>query len=184
MKSDIAIRSGSDYAIVMHYRRLRLAGASYFFTVVTHRRRPIFAEPEAVDALRTAFRTVRARHHFEITAIVVLPDHIHAIWTLPGSDANYPTRWRLIKAETSRLLHRHGTKGQIWQARYWEHCLRDERDLRNHLDYIHYNPVKHGLAMAAADWPWSSFRLWQAAGLYPNGWGASDPGLSGDVGRE
>jgi putative transposase len=129
--------------------------------------------------LRKTFRYVRARHPFTLDAIVVLPDHLHAIWTLPPGDADYAMRWRLIKAVFSRGIEagerisasrqRKGERG-VWQRRYWEHTLRDERDFERHCDYIHFNPVKHGCARAAGEWPHSSFRRFVKLGIYPTDW--------------
>ena len=165
----------------MKYRRMLMPGASYFFTVVTHERRPLLAGAENVELLREAFRAVQRQRPFVLEAAVVLPDHLHCIWTLPEGDADFPTRWRLIKSWftrrcAERLLYDPGAaqlaRGQraIWQQRYWEHLLRDEEDRRHHLDYIHYNPVKHGLVEKPADWPYSSLARHVAAGLYPADW--------------
>jgi putative transposase len=137
-----------------------------------------------VDLLRAAFRRVRARHPFAIEAAVILPDHLHAIWTLPDGDADFATRRRLIKSGFSHGLPRverisasraaRAERG-IWQRRYWEHTLRDEDDFARHLDYIHFNQVKHGRAIRVRDWPFSSFRRWVGLGAYPVDW-AGDPG--------
>ena len=136
-----------------------LAGA--FFTVVTHGRRPLFKHAAAVDMLRVAFRRVREKHPYEIDAIVILPDHLHTIWTLPSGDADYPLRWRLVKSWFTKHWVLDGAKGvgrngRVWQNRYWEHTLRDERDFERHVDYIHWNPVKHGYVDVPMDWAWSS----------------------------
>ena len=165
------------------YTRARLPGATYFFTVNLANRH---GEPlliQHVDVLREAFREVKQAHPFEIEAIVNLPDHLHCIWTLPPRDDNFPTRWRMIKAHFSRMLPREervsasrlrkGERG-IWQRRYWEHAIRDEEDLQRHLDYIHYNPVKHGYVGRACDWPYSSFRRYVEQNLYPENWAASE----------
>jgi putative transposase len=134
------------------YRRNFLPGATYFFTVnLADRRSRLLTEK--IDMLRAAFRYARDRHPFTVDAIVILPDHLHAMWTLPEGDADFPLRWRLIKSSFSRALpqgeetttsrFRRGERG-IWQRRYWEHTLRDENDFERHADYIHFNPVKHG----------------------------------------
>lgn len=178
----------------MRYRRAIAPGGTFFFTVVTYRRRPILASVEAVDVLREAFRSVRRSRPFEIDAIVVMPDHLHCIWTLPPGDVDFATRWRLIKTgftkhcpDTLRCAVDAGrlTRGEqaIWQHRYWEHQIRDEADFARHVDYIHYNPVKHGLARAALDWPYSSFGRHVQAGVYASDWGGAPMGLAG-VGRE
>ncbi|MDP3230981.1 MAG: transposase [Acidovorax sp.] len=166
----------------MHYRRAFTPGATLFFTVVTHERRPILQTEEAIETLRAALRTVRQTPPFHIDAMVVLPDHLHCIWTLPPEDADFATRWRLIKTwftKHSPAALRAPTDAAraakqeqaVWQHRYWEHLVRDENDYARHVDYIHYNPVKHGLAASAADWPYSSFHRYVAAGIYPANWG-------------
>ena len=149
-----------------NYRRNFLPGGSCFCTVnLADRRRALLTDN--IDFLRAVFRQVRARHPFAVEAAVILPDHLHAIWTLPHGDADFATRWRLIKSGFSHALPRverisasRAAKGEreIWQRRYWEHTLRDEDDFARHLDYIHFNPVKHGHAARVRDWPFSSFR--------------------------
>jgi putative transposase len=166
------------------YRRNFLPGASFFFTVnLADRRQRLLVDN--VGLLRTAFRDVRMRHPFTIEALVVLPDHIHTIWTLPGGDADYAMRWRQIKSYFSRglppveyLSRSRSIKGErgIWQRRYWEHTLRDDADFARHVDYIHYNPVKHGHAPAVGAWPYSSFARMVRAGAYAQDWdGGSQP---------
>jgi putative transposase len=132
-----------------------------------------------IDLLRAAFREVRARHPFTIEATVILPDHLHAIWTLQEQDADFALRWRLIKSAFSHGLMRgeristsRVSKGErrIWQRRYWKHTLRDQDDFSRHLDYIHFNPVKHGYAPRVQDWPYSSFLRWVRLGAYPENW--------------
>jgi putative transposase len=154
------------------YRRNFVPGGTYFFTVnLEDRSRTLLTD--RVDLLRAAFRETRTRHPFAIDAIVVLPDHLHAVWTLPEGDGDYPTRWRQIKSAFSRRLppgeaasRSRSAKAErgIWQRRYWERTVRDEDDLAAHVDYIHFNPVKHGHAPDPAAWPYSSFRRWRAAG--------------------
>jgi putative transposase len=182
----------------MRYRRVFVPGASYFFTVVTHQRAPIFSDKLAVELYRRAVQKVQAAWPFTLEAEVVLPDHIHVLWTLPDNDLDYPTRMRLIKAEFSRSFikqHRplgersasRAAKGEqaVWQRRYWEHMIRDERDFQAHLDYIHINPTKHGLVAAARDWPHSTFGIWVERGMYEPWWGSDDmPELPEWVGRE
>jgi putative transposase len=152
----------------MQYRRARSAGATYFFTIVTFQRQSIFHDSMAVDMLRVAFRDVMVRLPFQIDAIVVLPEHIHCLWTLPEGDADFSTRWRLIKRDFTRNCPveyqqarsaarlRKGEKA-VWQRRFWEHQIRDEADFAYHYDYIHFNPVRHGLVERPQDWPYSSF---------------------------
>ncbi|SEN78903.1 putative transposase [Duganella sp. CF517] len=142
-------------------------GDTYFLTMVTAHRAPIFSAPEARMILRTAIQKVRRRHPFEIVGMVVLPDHLHALWRLPHDDYDFSLRWRLIKTHMTRYAG-HGKR--VWQQRHREHTVRDERDLSHHLDYLHWNPVKHGLVERVQDWPWSSFHRYVAAGVYPVDW--------------
>ena len=170
----------------MHYRRAKIAGASYFFTVVTHERRPIFTNAETVAPFEAGLSRIKARHPFGIDTFVILPDHIHAIWALPDGDADYSTRWRLIKeAFTKPFVRAHElternasrrTKNEqtVWQRRFWEHVIRSEADYAAHVDYIHYNPVRHGLVATARDWPYSSFSAWVERGVYQPHWGSND----------
>jgi len=161
----------------MHYRRVYTPGAHYFFTVVTEQRNPLLIKH--IDRLRHAFRKVIHTHPFELEAICVLPDHLHTMWKMPSDDENYSLRWNLIKrnfssgidlASTSDSKTRKREKG-VWQRRFWEHQIRDERDWRNHVDYIHYNPVKHGLVERVGDWPHSSFHRFVRRGWYEENWG-------------
>jgi putative transposase len=172
-------------AVLSNYRRCYVPGGSFFFTVVTERRAGILANDRARDCLREAIR--HCRHHlpFHVDALVVLPDHIHTIWTMPPEDGDYSKRWGIIKKHftqnwlalsgieqpvtASRLRYR---RRGIWQRRFWEHALRDERDYQNHFDYLHYNPVKHGLVNNISDWPYSSFHHWVEKGVYPPHWGS------------
>ncbi len=178
----------------MNYRRAFIPGGSFFFTLVTEQRRPLFASAEAVDILRMAFRVVRSAHPFELDAMVVLPDHLHCIWSLSPGDADFATRWRLIKTWFTKHCdpalravpnRARVTKGQqaIWQHRYWEHALRDETDFARHADYIHFNPVKQGYASSAMEWPYSSFRRYVKDGVYPVDWGQGSMDFEG-VGHE
>jgi putative transposase len=155
----------------MEYRRVQFAGGCYFFTVVLAERGSDLLVRN-IDALRLAFKTVKNKHPFEINAIVVLPDHLHCLWTLPAYDADYSTRWALIKAGFSRQIPKSeliriscAKKGErgIWQRRFWEHTIRDERDFLNHIDYIHQNPVKHQFVSKAEDWKFSSIHAFMKA---------------------
>jgi len=168
----------------MKYRRAFLLGGTFFFTVVTCNRQKILANEPNILLLREVFRYVLDRHPFQMDALVVLADHIHAIWTLPEDDSDYSTRWRLIKSYFSRNLPNKANTGpsvsrinkseqSIWQRRFWEHLIRDEQDLQRHVEYINYNPVKHGLVQASVDWPYSSFHQFVSRGLYPAEWGAA-----------
>lgn len=172
-----------------NYIRAHVPGGTFFFTLaLLDRRKRLLVEH--IDLLRDSFAHVLRRRPATINAIVVLPDHLHCIWTLPADDADFSTRWRLIKGRFSSGLPlsdgepmRRTVKRErgIWQRRYWEHAIRDERDLQAHIDYVHFNPVKHGHVRRAADWPYSSFRRWVKLGLYSPDWGAVDS--AADIGR-
>jgi putative transposase len=160
------------------YRRNRVPGGTYFFTAnLLDRSSDLLVR--RIGALRDSVRQVRARTPFHIDAWVVLPDHMHCLWTLPPGDADYSGRWRAIKIAFSKSVpadearssvrRSRGERG-IWQRRYWEHTIRDDRDYAAHMDYTHFNPVKHCLATHPADWPFSSFRHCVAVGLYPADW--------------
>lgn len=166
----------------MRYRRARIKGGTYFFTVnLADRSGSLLTDH--VDLLRQVMVKVQNRHPFRIDAAVILPEHLHAIWTLPTGDNDFPVRWMLIKAGFSRGLAHRGVlsgsrsgKGErrIWQRRYWEHLIRDENDFARHVDYIHYNPVKHGHVKRVGDWPYSSFHRYVAKGLLPADWAGSE----------
>lgn len=166
----------------MEYRRAKIPGGTYFFTVVTHQRQNILTIPDNVALLRKAFRYAMKNHPFTIDAAVILPDHLHCLWTLPENDHDFSTRWRLIKSffsrnyeQTQQLpITKSRAKKQeraVWQRRFWEHYIRDQDDFKNHVDYIHYNPVKHGLVTAAKDWQYSSFSRYVNQGVYDLSWG-------------
>jgi putative transposase len=170
-----------------YYRRARIEGGTFFFTVVLADRSGDLLVRH-VDRLRRVYRAVEQRHPFETIAICVLPDHIHAVWSLPEGDADFPLRWNLIKSGFSRGLARAATRSAsnrarretgLWQRRYWEHAIRDEADLARHVDYIHFNPVKHGHVARVRDWPHSSFHRYVAEGVLPADWG----GDVRDIGR-
>ena len=168
------------------YRRASAAGSSYFFTVVAYRRQPILCNEAIRNALRDAIETVRTSRSFVIDAWVLLPDHLHCVWTLPDGDADFSTRWMKIKravslacreiyhrpdlVSTSKFKHREST---IWQRRFWEHHIRNENDFARHVDYIHFNPVKHGHAQNAIDWPYSTFHRHVRDGIYARDWAGS-----------
>ncbi|HBG04772.1 MAG TPA: transposase [Geobacter sp.] len=168
------------------YRRAH-DGNTYFFTIVTYQRQPILCLEQSRGALREAIVETRKAYPFSIAAWVLLPDHLHCIWELPEGDTDYSTRWSLIKrgftrsvrecislpeATMSRSKHREST---VWQRRFWEHRIHDDRDFAAHCDYIHYNPVKHGLVSSACDWPFSTFRRMVGSGMYPDDWCRSQP---------
>jgi putative transposase len=173
------------------YRRVWSAGGTYFFTLVLAERRGNDLLVRHVDALREALRLTKRDWPFAIDGICILPDHLHCIWTLPDGDADFATRWSLVKQRFSRAVpvgesvstsrRRKGERG-VWQRRYWEHLVRDENDYRRHMDYIHYNPVKHGYVQRVSEWPYSSFTRLVQAGVYPVDWGA-EPEIAGVVGE-
>jgi len=174
------------------YWRYRLKGGCYFFTAALAERRSRLLT-ENIQALRTAFHEVKQAHSFKIEAVVILPDHLHCIWTLPEGDDDFSTRWRQIKAAFSRRLpkteHRSKSrlnKGErgVWQRRFWEHAIRDEVDYQRHVDYIHYNPVKHGYVTRVVDWPFSSFHRYVKLGVYPANWAGTRLADVDSVGRE
>lgn len=162
----------------MRYRRANIPGATYFFTVnLAERQQRLLVEH--IELLRFVTRTVKQRHPFQIEAMVVLPDHLHALWRLPEGDANFAMRWSLIKSGFSRGLAKMESispsriskrERGIWQRRYWEHLIRDEADFERHVDYIHHNPVKHGYAVSAAEWSYSSIHVYIRKGLLSANW--------------
>ncbi len=181
------------------YRRGRIKGGTYFFTLVTQDRQPILTDAEVRKALREGIEEVRQSLPFIIEAWVLLPDHLHTIWTLPEGDANYQARWAITKrAVTKRCISKVSEKNQInmvrkthptyldntlcasmqkrqeggfWQRRFWEHVIRDEADFHRYLDYLHWNPVKHGYVKTPLDWPYSTLHRFVAQGIYPANWG-------------
>lgn len=167
-----------------NYRRANVQGGTYFFTVVTEKRQKILTLPDVREALRGAIEKTRAKHPFVIDAWVLMPDHLHTIWTLPENDADFSSRWSLIKQFTtfecgqkykneSLLTERRAQKrqGTMWQNRFYEHMIKDDVDYQAHINYLHFNPVKHGLVVAVKDWPYSSFHLWVKNGVYEDDWG-------------
>ncbi|MES2490652.1 MAG: transposase [Pseudomonadota bacterium] len=163
------------------YIRAFCPGGTFFFTVtLLERRRRLLTDH--IDVLRTAMTNVKRNKPFRVDAIVVLPDHMHCMWTLPPGDADFSSRWHAIKAQFSqsipaveRLSDRRKRKGErgIWQRRFWEHQIRDERDFEKHVDYIHFNPVKHGHVQRVVDWPYSSFHRYVRHGVYSADWGVA-----------
>ena len=161
------------------YRRACVEGGVFFFTV-TLADRSSDVLVRHIDRLRRIYMSVQERYPFKTIAICVLPDHLHAVWSLPRDDTDFPLRWSLIKSGFSR-----GIPGDmqpssskiarrergIWQRRYWEHAIRDDADLERHVDYIHFNPVKHGHVSQVCDWPHSSFHRYVARGVLPLDWG-------------
>jgi putative transposase len=180
------------------YRRYFVPGGTYFFTLVAEGRAPLFAEDWTRCILGSLIRRCLSRNPVEVVAMVLLPDHLHSLWTLPPGDDRYSVRWNWIKGEFTKAFLANGGREQprqasrirerrrsVWQRRFWEHTIRDEDDLENHFDYIHYNPVKHGYAKRPRDWPWSSFHRWVERGHYDIDWGAGyvQPEMPGDAGE-
>ena len=161
------------------YRRTWVRGGTYFFTVNLLERRRNDLLVRHIDTLRTAVRVTRRDHPFSIHGWMVLPDHLHCILELPAGDDDFALRWQVIKRRFSLAIpgteyrstvrQRRRERG-IWQRRYWEHLLRDDEDYRRHMDYLHYNPVKHGWAKQVADWPYSTFHHHVKSGIYPANW--------------
>ena len=211
-----------------NYRRADIPGATYFFTVVSHQRCPILCDDVIRTALRQAITAVRNKHPFTIDAWVLLPDHLHCIWTLPKNDHAYSVRWSMIKRLVTQRLadvgngahgapyedaqlgrvrraHQHYSsllrgadlgdsppisasrmrrrEGCIWQRRFWEHCVRDQADLKRCLDYLHWNPVKHGHVSCVAEWPFSTFHRFVRQGTYPEDWGGQGVSEDGAFGE-
>lgn len=177
------------------YRRSTAQGATFFFTLNTFRRQPLLPHDPVRAALREALKDVGSRLPFKIHAWVLLPDHLHCIWELPPGDAAFGLRWGQIKSHVTRACgngladlpglsasrkKRH--EGALWQRRFWEHQIRDEADFARHADYIHWNPVKHGHACRAGEWPYSTFHRYVRMGVYARDWGGI-PDASGDFGE-
>ncbi len=169
------------------YRRALTLGGTYFFTLVSFKRRKIFCDKTFRNSLRHAIQKVKNQRPFTIDAWVLLPDHMHAIWTLPHNDADYFLRWRLIKKSVTRecggLYHQPSCvsasmkarqESTLWQRRFYEHEIRDESDYELHMNYCHYNPVKHGLITRVEDWPFSTFHRYLKQGVYSEGWAGCD----------
>jgi len=179
------------FCVMPRYRRAIIPGGTFFFTVaIANRSDDLLIR--AVDRLRRIYRSVQERQPFETVAICILPDHLHAIWSLPENDTDFSLRWSLIKSGFSRGLNvtaarsvRHIVKREkgIWQRRYWEHAIRDDADLARHVDYIHFNPVKHGLVARVRDWPHSSFHRYVSRGELPDDWGGDMREISGSFGE-
>ncbi len=166
----------------MRYRRANLPGATYFFTVNLAERKSCLLV-EQVDLLRDSIRQVKMGHPFSIDALVIMPNHLHTIWTLPESDSDFSTRWGLIKGGFSRRIekgerisdsrHVKGERG-IWQRRFWEHLIRDDNDFERHVDYIHFNPVKHGYVKRPVDWSFSTIHRFIKNQVIDENWACGD----------
>jgi putative transposase len=167
---------------IRSYTRVRVPGGCYFFTVNLAQRHENDLLVRHIAELRAAFRRTRVDRPFAVEGMVVMPEHLHCIWRLPEGDADFSTRWYLIKSRFSRALAygeevtrsraRKGERG-VWQRRYWEHLIRDERDYWAHMDYLHFNPVKHGHVAQVREWPHSSFHRWVRQGVYAADWGGN-----------
>jgi putative transposase len=175
----------------MRYRRAKIEGGVFFFTLALADRSSDLLVRQ-VDRLRHVYGLVTERHPFETIAICILPDHLHAIWALPDGDANFALRWSVIKSYFSRGVpageDRTSSKitkrdKGVWQRRYWEHAIRNDKDLERHVDYIHFNPVKHGYVTRVCDWPYSSFHRYVARGVLPADWGGDMRDLPGRFGE-
>jgi putative transposase len=175
---------------MVRYRRNLVPGGTYFFTLtLVDRRSSVLVDH--IDALRAAIRRARRERPFAIDAIVVLPDHLHAVLTLPPNDADYSGRWRLIKTLFSNAVIAAGGPVKrhpnhelaLWQRRFWEHTIRNDDDLTRHVEYIHFNPVKHGLVSRVRDWPHSSFHRYVPDGLLPNDWAGDADNTGVDFGE-
>ena len=170
-----------------NYHRAWHPGGTYFFTVNLLERHNNDLLVRHIDVLRNNVRNVKEKHPFKIHAWVVLPEHLHCIIELPSGDFDFATRWRLIKTGFSKALPvtegrsvSRSKRGErvIWQRRFWEHLIRDDADYRAHMDYIHINPVKHGLVECVTDWPYSTFHGLVKVGIYPSDWsGGNDTQL-------
>ena len=180
-----------------HYRRPVQPGGTFFFTVVAFERRRVFAAERARATLRQAIETVHAGRPWNTVAVVLLPDHLHALWELPRGDDEFTTRWKLIKTRFTRAMiaqgwvtgpqsasRRRRQEHDLWQRRFWDHLIRGEEDLRRHIDYIHWNPVKHGYAARPADWPHSSIHRYIRQGILPPDWGCGPISIPDTIGHE
>jgi putative transposase len=173
------------------YRRANIEGGVFFFTVALADRTSDLLV-QHVDRFRRMYQSVQERHPFESVAICILPDHIHAIWSLPEGEADFSSRWSLIKSGFSRGLSYEASRSAskiakrekgLWQRRYWEHAIRDETDFERHVDYVHFNPVKHGYVSQVCDWPYSSFHRYVADGVLPSDWGGNVGEMTGRFGE-
>ena len=155
-----------------NYVRARIEGGTYFITLTARNRAPVLANDKVRHALRDAIEATRSRWSFTVDAWVLLPDHLHCLWTLPEGDADFSIRWATIKRLTTQAVGR-----SVWQERFWEHLIRDEADFQRHFDYIHWNPVKHALVQRAVDWPYSTFHRYLRQGIYSTDWCDLSPDL-------
>ena len=174
-----------------YYRRVKIEGGTFFFTVtLADRSQDLLVRH--IDLLRDAYRAVRRERPFNTVAICILPDHLHVVWSLPDGDTDYATRWNHIKGGFSRGLPAASSRSSskiikrdkgLWQRRYWEHTIRNKKDLMRHIDYIHFNPVKHGFVTSVRNWPHSTFHRYVKMGMLPNDWGGDMDDTSGEFGE-
>ena len=175
---------------MVRYRRNFVPGGTFFFTVTLVDRNSRLLVDQ-VQMLRAAMRQTRSSQPFTIEAVVILPDHLHVIMTLPDADADYPSRWSLIKRRFTDGVIKSGTavsrhangEPALWQRRFWEHTIRDDEDFGRHVDYVHFNPVRHGLVARVCDWPHSSFHSYVRRGLLPQDWGGDFSEDKGNFGE-
>ncbi len=176
-----------------NYRRANAKGGTYFFTVVTYRRQGFLCDENVRHALRNGIQNTRAIHPFEINGWVLLPDHLHCIWTLPPDDADFGVRWAMIKRFVTKQCgsslrredwmndsKRKRKESTLWQRRFWEHQIRDEQDYEAHMNYLHFNPVKHGYVKSVKDWPYSTFHRYVRAGVYSEDWSSGETASCSD----
>jgi putative transposase len=177
-----------------NYRRAYVPGGTFFLTVVTHDRAPLFHDALARKCLRESMALARRDHPFVLLAATLLPEHLHLVIALPENDADFSVRIGAIKARfTRRWLAAGGTERKqsaarrrqdyrgVWQKRFWEHWVRDERDLGRCFDYIHYNPVKHGHVACPHAWPWTTFHRFVREGRYEADWCCACEGREGSM---
>ncbi len=176
-----------------NYRRAKTPGGTYFFTLVTYRRQQILCDEPIRQALRQAIRNTRLHYPFSVDVWVLMPDHLHCLWTLPDGDDDFSTRWSLIKRRVSIACKEHYKQARwktpskekhrestLWQRRFWEHCIRDQRDFNHHADYMHYNPGKHGLCNQPVEWSFSTVHRYINVGKYPENWTVGPAAFMGD----
>jgi putative transposase len=173
------------------YRRAKIEGGVFFFTVTLADRTSDLLV-RRIDKLRRIYRTVQTRYPFETVAVCILPDHLHAIWAMPAGDTDYASRWSVLKAGFTRGLSEQASPAPskaakrergLWQRRYWEHAIRDDADLERHVDYIHFNPVKHGLVPQVCEWPYSTFHRYVSEGILAADWGGDSRDIQGTFGE-
>ena len=175
---------------MVRYQRAQAAGGTFFFTVTLARRQSDVLTA-GIKLLRQSLRRIHQQRPFVIDAIVIRPEHLHTIWKLPAGDTDYATCWQPIETDFTRQIgatgdcsprHANGEPA-LWQRRYWKHQIRDDTDYQKHIDYIHFNPVRHGYARHVADWPYSAFHRFVRQGLLPSDWGGNGDSDTGHFGE-